>query len=249
MLVAACVVTSTPSDTTPDRATAAASAATAVVADPDPAAEARLMASLAARGSLRGPVATATPPPSPTATPTPVPTPSATARPTPPAPTAAATAARAASATAFGDSVMLAAAGYLAESIPGLVIDAAVGRQPAAILEAMRARAASGGLGSLVLIQAGNNGPLTSRQFEEMMALAKGAERVVFVNLRLPRDWEAGNNEVLARGVAAYPNTMLVDWHAASLGKPHLFWDDGIHLRPVGARLYADLVLSRLEAR
>jgi hypothetical protein len=52
---------------------------------------------------------------------------------------------------------------------------------------------------------------------------------------------------VLADGVTRYPNTVLVDWNAASAGHPEFFWDDGIHLRPAGAQAYAHLIAGQIQ--
>jgi hypothetical protein len=51
---------------------------------------------------------------------------------------------------------------------------------------------------------------------------------------------------MLADGVRRYPNTVLVDWHAASAGRPDLFVGDGIHLQPEGQRIYVDLIAAQL---
>jgi len=77
-----------------------------------------------------------------------------------------------------------------------------------------------------------------------MMAVLGAERRVVFVNLHVPRSWEQPNNGVIAAGVGRYPNAVLVDWHSASAGRPDLFWDDGIHLRPAGAAVYAGLIAA-----
>lgn len=76
--------------------------------------------------------------------------------------------------------------------------------------------------------------------------LSVGARRVVFVNIKVPHCWGEPNNTVPAEGVARYANAMLVDWHAASVDHPDLFWKDGIHPRPEGAHLYADLIAAAL---
>jgi hypothetical protein len=68
--------------------------------------------------------------------------------------------------------------------------------------------------------------------------------RVVIVNLTVPRSWEAPNNAALASGVQRSSNAVLVDWNSASAGRTDLFWDDGMHLRPAGAALYARLVAA-----
>jgi hypothetical protein len=52
---------------------------------------------------------------------------------------------------------------------------------------------------------------------------------------------------VIADGVKKYPNALLVDWRAASVDHPEFFWDDGIHLRPDGAQVYADLISTTIR--
>jgi hypothetical protein len=147
--------------------------------------------------------------------------------------------------TAIGDSVILAAASDLARLVPGIEVDAEVGRPVPAAIDVMRARRDAGSLGDIVLIHIGNNSPLTPDQLDEMMELLAGVRRVVFVNLTVPRDWEGPNNAVLAQGVTRYSNAYLVDWHGASTGHPEYF-QDGVHLRPEGARAYAELIAASL---
>ncbi len=149
--------------------------------------------------------------------------------------------------TAIGDSVMLAAAGDLEEAIGSIEIDAEVGRPVAAAIDILRARREAGQLGGVVIIHIGNNSPFSTGQFDEMMGLLGGARRVVFVNLKAPRDWEGPNNAVLAAGVSRYPNAVLVDWHAVSIDRPEFFWD-GLHLQEEGARAYAQLIAVYAKA-
>jgi lysophospholipase L1-like esterase len=78
------------------------------------------------------------------------------------------------------------------------------------------------------------------------MRSLSGVERVLFVNVTVPRPWEGPNNEVIAEGVNRHPKAMLVDWHSASADRPELFYSDGYHLRPKGQKFYADLVSSYL---
>ena len=126
--------------------------------------------------------------------------------------------------TAIGDSVMLGAAQQLAAVTPGIYVDAAVGRQVSTAIALLRQLQANGQLGGILLIDMGNNGTFTDAQFDEIMAVAGPARRVVFVNLKEPRSWEVTNNAVITRGVARYANSVLVDWHDASINRPELFW-------------------------
>jgi hypothetical protein len=75
------------------------------------------------------------------------------------------------------------------------------------------------------------------------------AQRVVFVNMKEPRSWEASNNGVIAEGVTRYDNAVLADWYAATVGHPEWFWDDDkIHPGPEGTRVYVGLIVSALQA-
>jgi peptidoglycan/LPS O-acetylase OafA/YrhL len=148
--------------------------------------------------------------------------------------------------TAIGDSVMLGAALALESEIDGIAIDAAISRQASEAIELLRERAASGELGDVVIVHMGNNGTFTATQFDTMMDVLASVPRVVFINDKVPRPWEAPNDAVIADGVQRYPNTLLVDWHGASSQRPDYFWDDGMHLRAEGAAAYAALIASQI---
>ena len=151
------------------------------------------------------------------------------------------------SVSAIGDSVMLGAVGRLQKDMQGLtVVDAEVGLQVYTAIDILEARSASGQLGQVVIVHLGNNGTFTRKQFDEIMQILSGVERVVFVNVKVPRAWEEPNNEVIAEGVQKYPNAVLVDWHSASASQPGIFYSDGFHLRPKGQRIYADMISSYL---
>jgi peptidoglycan/LPS O-acetylase OafA/YrhL len=149
--------------------------------------------------------------------------------------------------TAIGDSVMLGVVPQLQRDIPGIQVNAAVGRQVSAAIRILQAYQASGQIGTVVVIDLGNNGTFTAKQFDQIMQILAGVPRVVFVNLKVPRGWQDANNTVLADGVKRYPNAVLVDWYAASADRPDLFWRDGLHLRPQGAQVYADLVAASIR--
>ena len=151
--------------------------------------------------------------------------------------------------TAIGDSVMLGAAGDLGQLFGDITVDAAYGRQVDAAIEVLRSRRAAGLLGNTVVIQIGNNGTFEAAQFDEMMALLKGVGRVIFVTLKVPRQWQEANNGVIADGAARYPNVELIDWYGASAGHPEFFYEDGVHIRPEGAKAYAEMIAGYLASR
>lgn len=151
-------------------------------------------------------------------------------------------------AIAIGDSVMLGAVNELTAAIEEISVDAAVSRQVYAGTQMLRGWRDAGVLGEVVIVHLGNNGDFKSSQFDEMMEALAGVRLVVFVNLRVPQEWEGKNNTVIASGVTRYANTALVDWYSATVNRFDLFYSDGMHVRPGGAQLYANLVASVIAA-
>jgi hypothetical protein len=145
---------------------------------------------------------------------------------------------------AVGDSVMLGAAPSIASNVPNVEVDAEVSRQVSAGIQVLESRRATGTLGDVVVVHLGTNGSFTSGEFDEIMHITSDVERVVFVNLKVPRDWEGADNGVIAEGVSRYSNAVLLDWHEIATAHPEFFYDDGIHLKPEGADFYARLIAS-----
>ena len=149
--------------------------------------------------------------------------------------------------TAIGDSVMVGAIDALRQEISDLdLIDAQGCRQAPAAIDILRQLRADGRLGDVVVIHIGNNGPFTTDNFDEMMQVLADVGKVLVVNLTVPPGVSdpiaVPNNAVLADGARRYPNTALVDWHAASAGHPEFFGGDGTHLSLEGWQAYAGLI-------
>ena len=92
------------------------------------------------------------------------------------------------------------------------------GRQIDDGIEILEQRAAAGDLAGTVIVQLGNNGPFRAGQFDAVMDALRDVPEVIWVNVRVPRDWEAHNNRIIESGVERYPNARLVDWHDATAG-------------------------------
>ncbi|MFN8483700.1 MAG: acyltransferase family protein [Anaerolineae bacterium] len=148
--------------------------------------------------------------------------------------------------TAIGDSVMLGAVAEFQRVMGSVNVDAAVGRQASQAVDILRARRDAGQLGQAVVLHVGSNGTFNARQFETLMDVLQNTKRVVIVNDKVPRTWQESNNRMLAESVAAYPNAVLVDWNSVGAAHPEYFWNDGIHLRPEGARAYATLIAQAI---
>ena len=153
-----------------------------------------------------------------------------------------------ASVTAIGDSVMLGVREQLLRVLgSNVLVDAELGRQPRQVPALLRRLRAAGQIHPVVILHLGDNGIFSESVFDRIMAELAEAREVLIVNVKVPRQWETPNNEMLAEAVKRYPNAVLVDWHAASVNRPGIFWKDGLHLRPEGAVVYADLIERALH--
>lgn len=175
----------------------------------------------------------------PVANPVPAPTTTTTTAPPPPAPTGID--------LAIGDSVLHDAVADLHRAVPGITVDAAVGRQLWHASETVARIRAEAGLHRVVL-SLGTNGAFPPGDLDDLLTSLQDARRVVLVNVRMPRSWESEVNMALAGAVARYPNAVLVDWHAYSKDRTDLFARDGIHVNRRGAEAYALLIAAGLAA-
>jgi peptidoglycan/LPS O-acetylase OafA/YrhL len=145
--------------------------------------------------------------------------------------------------TAIGDSVMEGVAGELGKTLGAeTVIDTEQGRQAPQALTVIRKLRTGGNLNPVVVLHIGANGIFTRSMFDRIMDELKAARKVIILNVKAPRNWEGPNNRMLAGAISSYPQAELLDWHTLSTGHPEWFWKDGIHVKPQGARIYADLV-------
>lgn len=80
--------------------------------------------------------------------------------------------------TAIGDSVILDAAPYLSEELPGIVIEGKIGRQMAKAQEVVDQLKAQGRLGKKVIIELGTNGSFSSKQLRNLLDSLSDAEQI-----------------------------------------------------------------------
>ena len=148
-------------------------------------------------------------------------------------------------AIAVGDSVMLGSAGALKEAMPGITINAKVGRQFDVILQSVQWFVSQGLAPGPIIVHAGTNGTFSDSDLDRLFEIA-GDRRVLLVNAKVERPWQDLVNQRLAAAAERHPNAVLVDWHGLSEGHPEWFAPDGAHLRPSGARAYAQLIRENL---
>ena len=147
----------------------------------------------------------------------------------------------------FGDSVVLGARESLKAVLGKISIDAAVSRQPKEIAQRIRARRDEQRLGPNVVIHMGTNGIVREEDLKPILEALKDRNRVVVVNVRVPRVWMKPTNEMISSLVSQYPNVRLADWNSISKGHKAYFTPDGVHLTKAGAKVFGTIVKEALR--
>jgi hypothetical protein len=150
--------------------------------------------------------------------------------------------------TAVGDSVMVASAAAFQAAMPGIYINAQVGRQMADGIAIIQGLAASGDLRRIVVVGLGTNGDVTAAQIRQLRRAIGSDRYLVLVNTYGPMSWESEVNDVLAAATKRRSRVDLANWHQAIAAHTGLLWPDGIHPQPTGAKLYAHVVLQAIQA-
>jgi hypothetical protein len=148
--------------------------------------------------------------------------------------------------TAWGDSVLLGARYALAFDIPGVFVDAVVGRQAGALPSGMTQLRQLHELGAKVVIHVGDNGLFLRSTLDTALNELSDRTRVVLVTVRVPRRWQDPVNSLLHSVAAAHKNVVIADWYAASAGHPEYFVRDGVHLTSAGIAAFAGLIAHAL---
>jgi peptidoglycan/LPS O-acetylase OafA/YrhL len=149
--------------------------------------------------------------------------------------------------TAIGDSIMIDAAPYLQQMLPGIVIDAKVGQQLTQVQGTVPSLLAAGDVGTRVVIELGTNGPYSATQLDTLLSSLGPKKKIVLVNTRVPRTWQTEVNSTIAAVARAHADVTLVNWYADSASDPQYFYTDGVHLNPQGAQYYASLIVQALQ--
>ncbi len=150
--------------------------------------------------------------------------------------------------TVIGDSIMVDAAPYIEQMLPGVVVDAQIGQQLTQVQAQVPQLKARGDIGNRVIIELGTNGYFSTTQLERLLRSLGPMKRIVLVNTRETRPWEQAVNQTIDTVARSYPGATLVNWYGISAGTPQYFEPDGVHLNPQGAKYYASLLVHALEA-
>lgn len=140
---------------------------------------------------------------------------------------------------------MLGASGALKAAMPGLTVNAKVGRQFDVLLQVIQWFVSKGKAPGPIIVHAGTNGTFSDGDLDKLFEIA-GDRKVILVNAKVERPWQDLVNQRLETAADRHANATLVDWHGLSEGHPEWFAPDGAHLRPAGAAAYADLIRRSL---
>ena len=132
--------------------------------------------------------------------------------------------------------------------MPGIYIDAQVGRQMATGLAVIRHLASRHRLRHIVVVGLGTNGDITSAQMRQLRRAIGSNRDLILINAFGPMQWESEVNAVIATAVRHTSHAELANWNQAIRHRTNLLWPDRIHPQPAGARLYARVVLAAVRA-
>lgn len=150
---------------------------------------------------------------------------------------------RPASFVMIGDSITWQATADLERVMPGIRVSSDFGR-PFSHADGILTTMLAGGTPDVLIIALGTNPPMTLAQVDALMARTGGIDRVVFVNIRIPRDWEAPTNELINSLPHRYSKVSVVDWNSYSNARPWVFNPSGFHLSDAGKPEFANLVAA-----
>jgi hypothetical protein len=142
---------------------------------------------------------------------------------------------------AVGDSVMLGAIGPIRRV--GFEVDAAGCRLWSQGVELLTERARRGSLPDLVVMGLGTNWTVTGDDIRSALRAIGPGRRLGLVTPRELGGEPSSDQVVIRQAAERWPDRVeVIDWAAASDGRDAWVYDDGVHLRPAGARALAQLM-------
>ncbi|QOR45719.1 acyltransferase family protein [Trueperella pecoris] len=152
--------------------------------------------------------------------------------------------------TIIGDSVTLAAAPALLETLPQAVVDGQVSRSAHAFESIANVYQSQGKLRDVVVISLATNGVIPLELAHDIMNYLGPDRKVVWVTANAPRAaWVPEANATIRSLAAEYPDRVRVaDWEPIAKAHPELLSHDGIHPNPQGSKLYAAEVKRAIDS-
>ncbi len=149
---------------------------------------------------------------------------------------------------AIGDSVMLAAAPWLQERLPGIVIDAEVSRSMWTAPDLVRAAVDAGVMRPILLLGLATNGDVDPADLQAVLDIVGPDTLVIVVNGQAPRDWIPIGNQTLADFARLERTVELANWNAAIAPQIYELASDQVHPGgPISGGIYVDSVCDALQ--
>jgi lysophospholipase L1-like esterase len=149
---------------------------------------------------------------------------------------------------AIGDSIMVGASEHLSGLVDGIVIDAQVGRPFADGVAALERQNVATEPPDILVVALGTNAGTNAARIDELVDAAGDVDELIFVNIRVPRDWEAATNAALADAAGRHDHVRVVDWYSESANADHLFRSDGYHPNETGSERWANLIVVEIKS-
>lgn len=147
--------------------------------------------------------------------------------------------------TVIGDSISVRSTPDLQQQLPGVSIDAVVGRQLSTAPGLVRQHAGALGANSVLVIELGTNGVGGTADLNAAIDAAGPKTRIVLVTIDAARSWQDPVNQQI-RQVAAARHATVADWHAAISGREDLLVD-GVHPGPQGQQIFASTIAGAVH--
>jgi hypothetical protein len=149
---------------------------------------------------------------------------------------------------AIGDSVMLAAAPWLQERLPGIAIDAEVSRSMWAAPDLVQSVVDAGMMRPILLLGLATNGDVDPTDLQTVLDIVAPDTLVIVVNGQAPRDWIPIGNQTLADFARLEHTVELANWHAAIAPQVYELASDQVHPGgPISGGIYVDSICDALQ--
>lgn len=146
----------------------------------------------------------------------------------------------------IGDSITVGAADTLAESHPNATVNAEVGRKFSTGIRELTTMLEQSTAPDVLVFALGTNNGATQEQVDEVISIASDVDRIIFVNVSVPRGWETTTNLALDQARASHANVTVVDWHEIGSNDGSLLRSDGYHPNADGSALWAFMITNAI---
>jgi hypothetical protein len=148
----------------------------------------------------------------------------------------------------IGDSITVGASDKFAVSHPDALVNAETGRRFDQGIRELTNMLDEGPAPDVLVFALGTNNGASPDQVSEVVALAADVDRILFVNVSVPRGWELDTNAALEQAAATFDNVTVVDWYATAADDASLVRSDGYHPNADGSLVWAALIAAAINS-